>query len=139
MKRHKEWHQCSGKRDPTAKVPKAQLFTPAGIDHDFNFITSIERSRADLETKVPQSKQIEGNSLRSGIASKNKNILDRLDLTRVNIEWAPEGLSRQKLNQTKWSKVTPVIYLLPDRDVLTMVLENAADRLDCRMDSPGWR
>lgn len=106
VKRHKEWHQCSGKRDPTAKVPKAQLFTPAGIDHDFNFISGIQRSRAHLETKVPQSMQIEGNSMRAGIASKNKNILDRLDMTRVNIEWAPEGLSRQKLNQTKWSKVT---------------------------------
>ncbi|KAE9964710.1 hypothetical protein BLS_008124 [Venturia inaequalis] len=106
VKRHKEWHQCSGKRDPTAKVPKAQLFTPAGIDHDFNFITGIERSRALLDTNVFQSKQTDGSLLRSGIASKSKNILDRLDLTRVNIEWAPEGLSRQKLNQTKWSKKT---------------------------------
>lgn len=106
VKRHKEWHQCSGKRDPTAKVPKAQLFTPAGIDHDFNFITGIERSRADLETKVPQGKRIEGGSLRSGIESKSRNIQERLDLTRVNIDWAPIGMSRQKLNQTKWSKVT---------------------------------
>ncbi|TID21775.1 hypothetical protein E2P81_ATG05044 [Venturia nashicola] len=106
VKRHKEWHQCSGKRDPTAKLSKAQLFTPAGIDHDFNFITGIERSRALLDTKVPQSDQIEGKSLRSGIASRNKNILDRLHLTRVNIEWAPEGLSRQRFNRTKWSKKT---------------------------------
>ncbi|QDS74632.1 hypothetical protein FKW77_009133 [Venturia effusa] len=106
VKRHKEWHQCSGKRDPTAKVPKAQLFTPAGIDHDFNFITGIERSRASLETKLPQSKRLEGSALRAGIASKNKNVRERLDLTRVTIEWAPMGLSRQKLNQSKWSKKT---------------------------------
>lgn len=144
MKRHKEWHQCSGKRDPTAKVPKSQLFTPAGIDHDYNFITSIERSRAELEAKVPESKRMEGHFLRAGIASKNKNIQDRLDLTRVVIEWAPIGMSRQKRNQTRWSKVTsrhfrPSIYFIPDWDVLTMVAEHAENYLDCRMDSPGWR
>jgi hypothetical protein len=119
VKRHKEWHQCSGKRDPTAKVPKSQLFTPAGIDHDYNFITSIERSRAELDAKVPESKRVESHFLRAGIASKNKNIQDRLDLTRVKIEWAPIGMSRQKRNQTRWSKVTSghfqsSIYFIPD-------------------------
>jgi hypothetical protein len=143
VKKHKEWHQCSGKRDPTAKVPKSQLFTPAGIDHDYNFITSIERSRADLEAKVPESRRVEGHSLRAGIASRNKNIHDRLALTRVNVEWAPVGMSRQKLNQSRWSKVinrhyNPSIYLIPDWDVLTIGSEHAENHMDRRMDPPGW-
>jgi hypothetical protein len=124
-------------------VAKSRLFTPAGIDHDYNFITSIERSRAELEAKVPETKRIEGHFLRAGIASRNKNIQGRLDLTRVNIEWAPIGMSRQKRNQTRWSKVTShhynlSIYLIPNWDVLTMVTEHAENYLDCRMDPPGW-
>ncbi|KAK8166939.1 hypothetical protein IWX90DRAFT_486791 [Phyllosticta citrichinensis] len=49
VQRHRQWAQCNGKRDPAAYVKKSQLLTPAGIDRDYNFLTSLERSmqRAD--------------------------------------------------------------------------------------------
>ncbi|PSR85591.1 hypothetical protein BD289DRAFT_253456 [Coniella lustricola] len=43
--KHKAWANCTGKRDPTAFMPAAQLKTPAGVDHDYNFLSSIERER----------------------------------------------------------------------------------------------
>lgn len=43
--RHKAWSACTGRRDPTAFRPLHALKTPAGIDHDYNFLTAIERDR----------------------------------------------------------------------------------------------
>ncbi|KAL6871224.1 hypothetical protein J3F83DRAFT_734655 [Trichoderma novae-zelandiae] len=40
--KHKSWSQCSGARDQTAFVAKSKLATPAGIDHDYNFLHNIE-------------------------------------------------------------------------------------------------
>ncbi len=44
-RKHKEWASCSGLRDVTAFVPRSRLRTPAGIDHDFNFLRRLERYR----------------------------------------------------------------------------------------------
>lgn len=44
-KKHKSWANCSGKRDPTAYVPATKLKTAAGVDHDYNFLSAIERER----------------------------------------------------------------------------------------------
>lgn len=43
--RHKTWSSCSGQRDPTAYMPSSKLKTAAGIDHDYNFLSAIERER----------------------------------------------------------------------------------------------
>lgn len=43
--RHKAWASCSGRRDPTAYMPPSRLKTAAGIDHDYNFLSAIERER----------------------------------------------------------------------------------------------
>lgn len=43
--RHKAWAGCSGRRDPTAYMPAHKLKTPAGVDHDYNFLSAIERGR----------------------------------------------------------------------------------------------
>jgi len=47
--KHKARAECDGVRNPRAFVPIDQLRTPAGIDHDFNFISSIERARQRAE------------------------------------------------------------------------------------------
>ncbi|KXJ86747.1 hypothetical protein Micbo1qcDRAFT_168243 [Microdochium bolleyi] len=44
IKKHKKWSSCSGERDPTVYLPPTKLKTDAGIDHDYNFLTKIERS-----------------------------------------------------------------------------------------------
>ncbi|KAL8300280.1 hypothetical protein RB597_010065 [Gaeumannomyces tritici] len=43
--KHKSRAGCSGARDPAAFVPASRLRTPAGIDHDYNFLSAIERAR----------------------------------------------------------------------------------------------
>ncbi|KAF2638015.1 HIT finger domain-containing protein [Massarina eburnea CBS 473.64] len=94
-KRHQQWAQCNGKRDPTKFVKKSQLETPAGIDHDFNFLTGIERG---LEKAA---RSVEGTS--SGTASdlRHRRPVDqRLAATGVTVIRAPKGLSRQKDNKT---------------------------------------
>lgn len=44
IKKHKAWSECSGERDATAYLPPSRLKTPAGVDHDYNFLHGIERS-----------------------------------------------------------------------------------------------
>lgn len=101
-KRHQQWAQCSGQRDPTKFVKKSQLVTPAGIDHDFNFLTKIERdiekaenvasavaSDASSETQPKTRSQLAG------------NLYGRLEAAAgVTIIKAPKGLSRQKENNS---------------------------------------
>lgn len=51
-KKHKSWANCSGKRDPTAYMPASKLKTPAGVDHDYNFLSAIERERERNQREI---------------------------------------------------------------------------------------
>ncbi|KAM0276980.1 hypothetical protein ACHAQH_006215 [Verticillium albo-atrum] len=51
-RRHKAWSSCSGIRDATAYVPRAKLRTPAGVDHDYNFLHGIERAVQRSEREI---------------------------------------------------------------------------------------
>lgn len=55
-KKHKAWANCSGKRDPTAYMPASKLKTPAGVDHDYNFLSGIERERDRNQREVVEEK-----------------------------------------------------------------------------------
>lgn len=97
---------CSGKRDPTSYVKKSQLATPSGVDHDYNFISGIERSRGRAEDHL-QGRSIhdaEGRSTRLNQPA----FRNRLQLARVNVEYAPLGMSRQKLNKTRLTQVRAI-------------------------------
>ncbi|KAH7397091.1 hypothetical protein BKA66DRAFT_566229 [Pyrenochaeta sp. MPI-SDFR-AT-0127] len=101
-KRHQAWAQCSGQRDPTKFVKKSQLVTPAGIDHDFNFLAGIERNLEKAErvvgaTDVGASSDAQPKS-RSQQAGIQYNRLEQA--ARVKIIRAPKGLSRQKENKS---------------------------------------
>ncbi|TFB05063.1 Box C/D snoRNA protein 1 [Trichoderma ghanense] len=56
--KHKSWSQCSGARDQTAYVAKSRLATPAGIDHDYNFLHSIEMASERAERVFVEDKGI---------------------------------------------------------------------------------
>ncbi|KAK0704807.1 hypothetical protein B0H67DRAFT_498525 [Lasiosphaeris hirsuta] len=49
VQKHKARADCDGIRNPRAFVPISQLRTASGVDHDFNFISSIERARERAE------------------------------------------------------------------------------------------
>ncbi|KAF2267094.1 hypothetical protein CC78DRAFT_542034 [Lojkania enalia] len=102
-KKHQNWAQCSGKRDPTRFIKKSQLATPAGVDHDFNFLTSIERGMERAESDLIE-RGIAGTGAVQKGWRKGEIIDRRLDAIGVSVIRAPEGLSRHKENKTRKTK-----------------------------------
>ena len=103
VKRHKLRADCTGKRDPTKFIKKSELATPAGIDHDYNFLSGIER---DLE-KVDKS--VEERGLDFGLNARSKGDQSQkmdwqFSTAGVKVIRAPKGLSRAKENKTHRSK-----------------------------------
>ncbi|KAH7054472.1 hypothetical protein B0J12DRAFT_570003 [Macrophomina phaseolina] len=98
-KRHQQWAQCNGKRDPAAFVKRADLATPRGIDHDYNFLTGIERGlqRADDDqgARAHELKKYEQMQAR---------LRPYLQRNRIIVDRAPVGMSRQKTNSTRLTK-----------------------------------
>ncbi|KAL1599751.1 Box C/D snoRNA accumulation [Paraconiothyrium brasiliense] len=108
-KRHQQWAQCDGKRDPTKFVKKSQLATPAGIDHDYNFLTGIERGLEKAE------KQLEDKGLGSHPDprrdAKGRQPTDQYFAgAGVTVIRAPKGLSRQKENKTHKNKQKNIVW-----------------------------
>jgi len=100
-KRHQQWAQCSGERDPTVYVRKSKLATPAGVDHDYNFIAGIERAFDGAERRLEESGLQANNS--TGKAQKRENALRQaVSRSEIIVEKAPLGMTRQKQNRTHW-------------------------------------
>lgn len=93
-KRHQQRASCNGQRDPTAYVKKSDLVTPAGIDHDYNFLTGIERV-------LDKTEKDEGGKGRNSKGRHGK-LYDYLRENRIVVDKAPTGMSRQKTNNTRW-------------------------------------
>lgn len=84
-------------------MKKSQLATPAGIDHDYNFLTGIERGIERAE------KQVEGGAFGTPSDPRHdataRGPTDQQFLAAgVTVIRAPKGLSRQKENKTRRSK-----------------------------------
>jgi hypothetical protein len=77
--------------------------TPAGIDHDFNFLTGIERDIEKAEKGLNESKDggIEGpRSWSQSQSQKGQTNYQHLEAAGVRVIRAPKGLSRQKENKS---------------------------------------
>lgn len=135
-KRHQQRASCNGKRDPTVFVKRSQLATPAGIDQDYNYLKSVERSidHAARETS-DRGVGVKTNSKGSERALHPESLLNRyLISNRINIERAPKGMSRQKTNQTRFTK-----YVCRLSDLLHYVLR-ALQTPKCLVDGRvDWR
>ena len=84
-------------------MKKSQLATPAGIDHDYNFLSGIER---DLEKS---EKSVIDKGLDVGLIAKSKRDQNQrmdyqLAAAGVKVIRAPKGMSRAKENNTHRSK-----------------------------------
>ncbi|ORY15548.1 hypothetical protein BCR34DRAFT_622784 [Clohesyomyces aquaticus] len=108
-KRHQQWAQCTGKRDPTKYVKKSQLATPAGIDHDYNFITSIERGVDRTERAVQERGLGAANAVGTG-PRRGEITGYRYDVAGVQVIKAPKGLSRQRENNTHSSSKRHIVW-----------------------------
>ncbi|KAK3314638.1 hypothetical protein B0H66DRAFT_316696 [Apodospora peruviana] len=64
IKKHKLRTDCTGRHDPAAYIPREKLRTPAGIDHDYNFISAIDRAKERAERDIVQDlKLVDENQL----------------------------------------------------------------------------
>jgi len=114
-KRHKLWSDCNGVRDPTVYKPRHELATPAGIDHDYNFISSIERGieRTDRlivdEKRLVDRKELQGYGENRRWKSRqhiggDTPLEKALERSGVIVDKAPKGMKRNTDNNTNWSK-----------------------------------
>ncbi|KAF3070879.1 Box C/D snoRNA protein 1 [Daldinia childiae] len=130
VKKHKKWSSCNGERDPTVYMPREKLKTDAGIDHDYNFLTKIERSvervekilkeekdilpQDDTASRPPPSKRArlhKGQSRGRVTFEQNsrrwdKNSMQRMRQLGIRVASVPYGMTRAKENKTSWNKRT---------------------------------
>ncbi|KAI1433442.1 hypothetical protein GGR50DRAFT_668613 [Xylaria sp. CBS 124048] len=129
VKKHKLWSSCSGERDATAYIPLDKLKTDAGIDHDYNFLTKIERSieRADRimrddrhilppepSTNIPPKKKTRLNkgqsrgrtTIDNGPRTWDKFMIHRLRDLGIHMSSLAYGMTRAKENMTSYNKRT---------------------------------
>ncbi|KAL9104799.1 MAG: hypothetical protein Q9163_000297 [Psora crenata] len=94
-----------GIRDPAAYVKRSDLATPAGIDRDYNYLTSIEREfdRAEKEA-ISRGVLLEPEKKFLGPMKGEANLEAAIERTRVIVMRAPKGMSRNKVNETRWTK-----------------------------------
>ncbi|KAH9898780.1 hypothetical protein F4778DRAFT_771787 [Xylariomycetidae sp. FL2044] len=128
VKKHKNWSSCNGERDPTIFIPREKLRTEAGIDHDYNFLTKIERS-VELADKIlreereiipqnitlpPPNKRArlhKGKSrgkttLENSTKRWDRNSFQRMRTLGIYVSCLPYGMTRSKENRTTWNKRT---------------------------------
>ncbi|KAK8129862.1 hypothetical protein PG999_002242 [Apiospora kogelbergensis] len=161
VKKHKKWSSCNGQRDATVYVPPAKLRTDAGIDHDYNFLTKIERSleqteklliheRGILPERVQQTERSNGppnkktrlnkgqsrgrTTLEGDTRSWARAALKKLNALDITVKHQPYGMSRHKNNTTSFNRRSQTINWQPEK-MLNKTLDNEAMYLgysDCR-------
>ncbi|KAL2213833.1 hypothetical protein CC79DRAFT_1391737 [Sarocladium strictum] len=129
IKKHKAWSECSGERDATAYVRPSKLRTPAGVDHDYNFLHGIERAverservligdRGIIQAEELRPLTMQEVRWKTGRDGRKRKVVttrvlkeakgrsferflaQRLKKLNVRILCAPMGMARQKENNT---------------------------------------
>ncbi|KAH8677892.1 hypothetical protein BX600DRAFT_139521 [Xylariales sp. PMI_506] len=131
VKKHKNWSSCNGERDPTVYIPPAKLRTDAGIDHDYNFLTKIERKVEQTEKILREERGILPNQKQAPPPNKRARLhkgqsrgrttvgddmrpwarmaLGRLRTLGISVIHQPYGMMRAKENGTSFNKRTGLI------------------------------
>ncbi|KAL8655924.1 MAG: hypothetical protein Q9226_002848 [Calogaya cf. arnoldii] len=101
----------SGVRDPATYLKRSELATPKGIDHDYNYLTSIERqldnAGRDAESRgilLHKGKQVGPAPKAHQLAKGELPLQNAIKQCRIVVDRAPKGMSRQKQNQTHWDR-----------------------------------
>ncbi|KAI0865378.1 hypothetical protein F4860DRAFT_461163 [Xylaria cubensis] len=131
VKKHKTWSSCNGERDSTVFVSLDKLKTDAGIDHDYNFLTKIERSVERAERVLREDRDIipqEGSqppphkkarfnkgqsrgrtTVDDGPRKWDRNAINRLRDLGIHVSSLPYGMTRAKENKSSWNRRTKTI------------------------------
>lgn len=133
--KHKQRASCNGVRNPAEYIKRSQLATPVGIDRDYNYLKSVERSIdvANRDSEARGVDVVERAPTRSIARARHpeSNLSKYLDENRIEIQNAPEGMSRRKANQTRSTK-----YVCPCNSLCFVCLhpaQAASDHVDSRM------
>lgn len=102
VKRHKLWSQCSGVRNPAAYRKRTELATPASVDQDYNFITTVERSLQRADNDVEQRGIDLAEESRRKLIKGQARLNVEIAKSGAVVLKAPAGLSRNKQNRTHW-------------------------------------
>ncbi|KAL8872422.1 MAG: hypothetical protein Q9174_001942 [Haloplaca sp. 1 TL-2023] len=105
-----QWAACNGIRDRAAYIKRKDLATAQAVDHDYNYLTSIER-QLDIAERHAESRGIiiheEQGKVRGHVHKPVKGEIPlqaALQQNRVIVDKAPKGMSRQKQNKTHWDR-----------------------------------
>ena len=94
-------------RNPATYLKRSELATPKGIDHDYNFISGIERkldsADRDAAFRGVVLHEYDGAASRRGHAKGVEQLRKEIVDLGVVIRQAPKGMSRSKQNTTKWN------------------------------------
>ncbi|CAK1358046.1 Box C/D snoRNA protein 1 [Cercospora beticola] len=112
--KHKQRASCNGVRNPAEYIKRSQLATPVGIDRDYNYLKSVERSIdvANRDSEVRGVDVVERAATRSIARARHpeSNLSKYLDENRIEVQNAPEGMSRRKANQTRSTKRHQIMW-----------------------------
>ena len=92
VKKHKENTNSTGQVDPTEFVPKQKLFTPTGLDRDYNFLQTISRQITVHKQDTSQKVYKPRDQWRAG----------------VRVRAMGPGMSRVTKNKSKWNNQAKV-------------------------------
>lgn len=97
-----------------------QLATPAGIDHDYNFLSAIERDVERSDRRIVEERKLVGRrELVQGVGGEggrrggegaarggegDQKVRKEVLRMGVRVERLPRGMARQKRNATSWSR-----------------------------------
>lgn len=130
VKKHKNWSSCNGERDPTVFRTLDKLKTDAGVDHDYNFLTKIERSVERAERVLREDRDIlpqkdsepprkktrfnKGQSrgkttVDEGSRKWDRAAIQRMRELRIRVSSVPYGMARYRENKTSWNRRTRMI------------------------------
>ena len=87
-------------------MKRADLATPKGIDHDYNYLTSIERELDQAEKNAASRGIVLADEKRGSKqpAKGETQFNAALERCRVVVAKAPKGMTRSKQNETICSK-----------------------------------
>ncbi|GAM90067.1 hypothetical protein ANO11243_081070 [Dothideomycetidae sp. 11243] len=94
-KRHQQRATCTGTRDATTYVKKAQLSTAAGLDHDYNFLAGIERA---CRTAPTPDGDRPAKRRKTATAAFDQYLSDN----RIVLRRAPPGIHRSTTNKSRF-------------------------------------
>lgn len=105
---------------------KSQWATPAGIDHDYNYLKSVERriEHASQDVKDRGIGQDPANRRATRQWQPDSGLQRYLFDHRITIERAPPGMSRQKANKTRVTNKGKVFW------TVELVEEDGSHHLD---------